>query len=119
MGDFVVAIGDPFGLGQSASSASFRRWTVSNLRGPATRTSSRPTLPSIPATRGALVTLNGELVGINTMIYTPSGGNVSIGFAIPSNLAAEVMRQLLQHGQVQRGGLGLTRWTSRRATPGN
>ena len=44
---------------------------------------------------------------IRDRIYTPSGGNVGIGFAIPSNLAGEVMRQLLQHGQVQRGGLGL------------
>ena len=53
VGDFVVAIGDPFGLGQSASSASFRRWTARTCARPATRTSSRPTLPSIPATRAA------------------------------------------------------------------
>jgi S1-C subfamily serine protease len=55
----------------------------------------------------ALVNLRGELVGINTMILSPSGGNVGIGFAIPSDLAAEVMQQLIAHGKVQRGTLGL------------
>ncbi len=56
---------------------------------------------------GPLVNLHGELVGINTMIFSPSGGNVGIGFAIPSNLTAEVMKQLIVHGKVERGTLGL------------
>ena len=56
---------------------------------------------------GALVNLRGELVGINTMIFSPSGGNVGIGFAIPSDLTSEVMTQLLAHGKVQRGSLGV------------
>ena len=108
VGDFVVAIGDPFGLGQSASSGIVSALDRSNLRAAGYQNFIQTDASINPGNSGgALVNLNGELVGINTMIYTPSGGNVSIGFAIPSNLAAEVMRQLLQHGQVQRGGLGL------------
>ena len=56
---------------------------------------------------GPLVNLRGELVGINSMIYSPSGGNVGIGFAIPSNLAVDVMRQLIATGEVKRGVLGV------------
>ena len=56
---------------------------------------------------GPLVNLRGELVGINSMIFSPSGGNVGIGFAIPSNLALDVMRQLIQFGEVKRGALGV------------
>ncbi|MDE2308480.1 MAG: PDZ domain-containing protein, partial [Xanthomonadaceae bacterium] len=56
---------------------------------------------------GALVNLRGQLVGINTMIISPSGGNVGIGFAIPSDLTSEVMTQLLAHGKVLRGSLGV------------
>ncbi|WMD20860.1 trypsin-like peptidase domain-containing protein [Achromobacter seleniivolatilans] len=108
VGDFVVAIGDPFGLGQSASSGIVSALDRSNLRAAGYQNFIQTDASINPGNSGgALVNLNGELVGINTMIYTPSGGNVGIGFAIPSNLAGEVMRQLLQHGQVQRGGLGL------------
>jgi serine protease DegQ len=53
-----------------------------------------------------LVNLRGELVGINTMILSPSGGNVGIGFAIPTKIAGEVMTQLIAHGKVSRGSLG-------------
>jgi S1-C subfamily serine protease len=56
---------------------------------------------------GALVNLRGELVGINTMIFSPSGGNVGIGFAIPSSLSGDVMRQLIASGKVNRGNLGV------------
>ena len=56
---------------------------------------------------GALVTTQGELVGINTAIVGPSGGNVGIGFAIPSNMAQAVMVQLVEHGEVRRGQLGV------------
>ncbi len=108
VGDFVVAIGDPYGLGQSASSGIVSALDRSSLRAAGYQNFIQTDASINPGNSGvALVNLNGELVGINTMIYTPSGGNVGIGFAIPSNLAGEVMRQLLQHGQVQRGGLGL------------
>jgi len=57
---------------------------------------------------GALVSTNGQLVGINSQILTPSGGNIGIGFAIPANMAKNVMTQLIEHGQVHRGMIGVT-----------
>lgn len=108
VGDFVVAIGDPFGLGQSATSGIVSGLDRSNLQAAGYQNFIQTDASINPGNSGgALVNLRGELVGINSMIYTPSGGNVGIGFAIPSNLAGEVMRQLLEHGQVQRGSLGL------------
>src|SRR5699024_11635618 len=56
---------------------------------------------------GALVNMHGQLIGINSMIYSPSGANAGIGFAIPSDLASRVMKQLLTYGEVRRGSLGL------------
>jgi S1-C subfamily serine protease len=57
---------------------------------------------------GALVSTRGELVGINSQILTPSGGNIGIGFAIPANLAHNVMTQLIDHGEVRRSMIGVT-----------
>ena len=75
----------------------------------ATRTSSRPSAPINQGNSGgALINLNGELVGINSQILTPTGGNIGLGFAIPSNMAREVMGQLKADGRVQRGKLGVT-----------
>jgi len=118
VGDYVVAVGDPFGLGQTVTagivSALGRSGLGSNASGRnfsgvggyqnfiQTDASINP-----GNSGGALVNLRGELVGINTMIFSPSGGNVGIGFAIPSNLTSEVMAQLLAHGKVQRGSLGV------------
>ncbi|ALM84510.1 heat-shock protein [Bordetella sp. N] len=108
VGDFVVAIGDPFGLGQAATSGIVSALDRSSLRAAGYQNFIQTDASINPGNSGgALVNLRGELVGINTMIYTPSGGNVGIGFAIPSNLASEVMHQLLEHGQVQRGTLGV------------
>src|SRR5690606_4754597 len=56
---------------------------------------------------GALVNLNGELIGINSAIIAPAGGNVGIGFAIPTEIASGVMEQLIQHGEGRRGTLGV------------
>lgn len=107
VGDFVVAVGEPFGFGQTVTSG-----IVSALR----RTGLGHTYQSFIQTDasinpgnsgGALVNLAGQLVGINSMIYSPSGASAGIGFAIPSDLAMNVMQQLVQHGRVQRGSLGL------------
>ena len=69
-----------------------------------TRTSSRPTPRSIPGNSGgALINARGELVGINTAIYSESGGYQGIGFAVPSNLARHVMDDLIKYGDVRRG----------------
>src|SRR4030095_11484961 len=57
---------------------------------------------------GALVNMRGELVGINTAIFSTGGGNVGIGFAVPINMARSVMEQIVEHGQVRRGRIGVS-----------
>ncbi len=108
VGDFVVAIGEPFGLGQTVTSGIVSALGRSGLRGSGYQNFIQTDASINPGNSGGpLVNLRGELVGINSMIYSPSGGNVGIGFAIPSNLAADVMRQLIQFGEVKRGALGV------------
>ncbi|MBX3690683.1 Do family serine endopeptidase [Dokdonella sp.] len=107
VGDFVVAIGNPFGLGQTVTSG-----IVSALERTGVGRGYQSFIQTDASINpgnsgGALVNLRGELVGINSMIFSPSGGNVGIGFAIPSDLAAEVMRQLVAFGEVKRGALGI------------
>jgi serine protease Do/serine protease DegQ len=109
VGDYVMAIGNPFGLGQTVTSGivSALGRTGLNIEGYEdfiqTDASINP-----GNSGGALVSLRGELIGINTAIIGPSGGNVGIGFAIPSNMARSVMAQLVKHGEVKRGRIGLT-----------
>jgi len=108
MGDFVVAVGDPFGIGQSASTGIVSGLGRSGLRGSGFQNFIQTDASINPGNSGGpLVNLRGELVGINSMIYSPSGGSVGIGFAIPSNLASDVLRQLVATGQVKRGVLGV------------
>jgi Do/DeqQ family serine protease len=112
VGDYVVAVGDPFGLGQTVTAGIVSALGRSGLGQNASGTGGYQNFIQTDASinpgnsGGALVNLRGELVGINTMIFSPSGGNVGIGFAIPSNITSEVMAQLLAHGKVQRGSLG-------------
>src|SRR6185312_11161147 len=113
VGDFVVAVGEPFGLSETVTSGIVSALGRSGLGPSSSGTGGFQNFIQTDASinpgnsGGALVNLRGQLVGINTMIFSPSGGNVGIGFAIPSNLAAEVMQQLIAHGKVQRGTLGL------------
>jgi serine protease DegQ len=108
VGDFVVAVGNPFGLGQTVTSGIVSALGRSGLQGLAYQNFIQTDASINPGNSGgALVNLRGELVGINTAIFSPSGGNVGIGFAIPAELAREIMVQLLAHGRVQRGSLGL------------
>ncbi len=113
VGDYVVAVGDPFGLGQTVTSGIVSALGRSGLGQTAAGNGGYQNFIQTDASinpgnsGGALVNLRGELVGINTMILSPSGGNVGIGFAIPSDLTGEVMQQLLAHGKVQRGSLGV------------
>ncbi|KRA30373.1 heat-shock protein [Rhodanobacter sp. Root627] len=113
VGDYVVAVGDPFGLGQTVTSGIVSALGRSGLGQDGSGMGGYQNFIQTDASinpgnsGGALVNLRGELVGINTMIFSPSGGNVGIGFAIPSNLTSSVMSQLLAHGKVERGSLGL------------
>jgi len=108
VGDFVVAIGNPFGLGQTVTSGIVSALSRSGLGIEGYEDFIQTDASINPGNSGgALVNLNGELIGINTAIFSQSGGNIGIGFAIPINLALSIMEQLLQHGQVQRGFLGV------------
>jgi serine protease Do/serine protease DegQ len=108
VGDFVVAIGNPFGLGQTVTSG-----IVSALGRSGLGVTGYEDLIQMDASinpgnsGGALVNLNGELVGLNTAIYSGTGGNIGIGFAIPIDMVKQVMRQLVEFGEVTRGFIGV------------
>jgi len=107
VGDFVVAIGNPFGLGQTVTSGIVSALERSGLGITGYEDLIQTDASINPGNSGgALVNLRGELVGINTAIYSQSGGNIGIGFAIPINMAQRVMEQLVQFGEVNRGFLG-------------
>ena len=108
VGDFVVAIGNPFGLGQTVTSGIISALSRSGLGIEGYEDFIQTDASINPGNSGgALVNLRGELVGINTAIFSQSGGNIGIGFAIPINLALQVMEQLLATGEVKRGFLGV------------
>lgn len=108
VGDFVVAIGNPFGLGQTVTSGIVSALGRSGL-GLKNYEDFIQTDASINPgnSGGALINLRGELVGINTAILAPNGGNIGIGFAIPVNMVKTIMAQLVAHGEVRRGRLGI------------
>lgn len=109
VGDFVVAIGNPFGLGQTVTSGIVSALGRSGLGIEGYEDFIQTDASINPGNSGgALVNLRGEFVGMNTAILAPSGGNVGIGFAIPSNMAIKLMESLVQHGEVRRGLLGVT-----------
>lgn len=109
VGDFVVAIGNPFGLGQTVTSGIVSALGRSGLGIEEIEDFIQTDASINPGNSGgALVNLRGELVGINTAIVGPSGGNVGIGFAIPSNLALDLSNQLVSDGEVRRGRFGIS-----------
>jgi serine protease Do/serine protease DegQ len=109
VGDFVVAIGNPFGLGQTVTSGIVSALGRTGLGIEGYESFIQTDASINPGNSGgALVNLRGELVGINTAILAPAGGNVGIGFAIPTEMAENVMHQLIEHGEVRRGMLGVT-----------
>ena len=108
VGDFVIAIGNPFGLGQTVTSGVVSALGRSGLGIEGYENFIQTDASINPGNSGgALVNLNGELVGINTAIMAPAGGNIGIGFAIPSNMADSSIDQILEHGEVKRGQLGV------------
>ena len=108
VGDFVVAIGNPFGLSQTATSG-----IVSALGRSGLRIESYEDFIQTDASinqgnsGGALVNLRGELIGVNTAILDRGGGNVGIGFAIPVNMVVSLTAQIIEFGEVRRGRLGV------------
>ncbi|MFD1804467.1 serine endoprotease DegQ [Mixta tenebrionis] len=108
VGDFAIAIGNPFGLGQTATSGIISALGRSglNLEGLENFIQTDAAI-NRGNSGGALVNLNGELIGINTAILASSGGNIGIGFAIPGNMAIELAKQLMESGEITRGQLGI------------
>ncbi len=109
VGDFVVAIGNPFGLGQTVTSGIISALGRTGLGIEGYEDFIQTDASINPGNSGgALVNLRGEFVGMNTAILAPSGGNVGIGFAIPSNMAIVLKDTLVKYGVVKRGLLGVT-----------
>jgi Do/DeqQ family serine protease len=107
VGDFVVAIGSPFGLAQTVTSGIVSALGRTGLGIEGYESFIQTDASINPGNSGGpLVNLNGQLVGINTAILAPGGGNVGIGFAIPTNMARAVIDQILEHGTVRRGLFG-------------
>jgi serine protease Do/serine protease DegQ len=108
VGDYVIAIGNPFGIGQTVTSGIVSALGRSGLSPEGFEDFIQTDASINPGNSGgALINLRGELVGINTAIIGPSGGNVGIGFAVPSNMAREVLSQIARFGEVRRGRLGI------------
>ena len=107
VGDWVIAIGNPFGLGSSVSAG------IISARGRDIRAGPYDDFLQVDApinrgnSGGPSFSLDGEVIGVNTAIFSPSGGNVGIGFAIPANLAKPVVESLKASGRVARGWLGV------------
>ena len=107
IGDWVVAVGNPFGLGGSVTTG------IVSARGRDIHAGQFDDFLQIDApinrgnSGGPTFNLRGEVIGINTAIYSPNGGSVGIGFAVPSNVAKNVVDQIGSHGKVTRGWLGV------------
>ncbi|WP_257165284.1 trypsin-like peptidase domain-containing protein [Bradyrhizobium sp. SRS-191] len=109
VGDFVIAVGNPFGLGQTVTSGLVSALGRTGLGKQGYEDFIQTDAAINPGNSGgALINLRGELVGINTAIISPGGGNVGIGFAVPINMARRVMEQLVANGRVDRGRIGVT-----------
>ncbi len=108
VGDFVIAIGNPFGLGHTVTSGIVSALGRMNIGGGLEDFIQTDASINPGNSGGALVNMDGELVGINSAIISRSGGNVGIGFAVPTEIAGSIMRQILDFGEVRRGLLGVS-----------
>ena len=107
VGDFVLAIGNPFGLSQTVTSGIVSATGRNGLGIQGFEDFIQTDASINPGNSGgALIDLNGKLVGINSAIIAPSGGNVGIGFAIPTAITQAIVKQLVSFGEVRRGGIG-------------
>ncbi len=109
VGDFVVAIGNPFGLSHTVTSGIVSALGRTGLSQDGYEDFIQTDASINPGNSGgALINLSGELIGINSAIFSGSGGNIGIGFAIPVNIAKSIMAQLIEYGEIQRGLLGVS-----------
>jgi Do/DeqQ family serine protease len=108
VGDFVLAVGNPFGLGQTVTSGIVSALGRSGLGIEGFEDFIQTDASINPGNSGGpLVDLQGRIIGINTAIVAPSGGNVGIGFAVPINMVRQVMDQLTRYGEIKRGKIGV------------
>jgi serine protease Do/serine protease DegQ len=109
VGDFVLAIGNPFGLGHTVTSGIVSALGRTGISRDGYEDFIQTDASINPGNSGgALINLRGELVGINSAILSRTGGNVGIGFAVPTEIASSIMRQILDFGEVRRGLLGVS-----------
>ncbi len=107
VGDWVVAIGNPFGLGGTVTAGIISARGRDINSGPYDDFIQTDASINRGNSGGPMFNLKGQVIGINTAIFSPSGGSVGIGFAIPSSAASPVVKQLIKHGEVKRGWLGV------------
>jgi len=108
VGDFVIAIGNPYGLDNTVTSGIVSALGRTNINPGGFENFIQTDASINPGNSGgALVNMNGELIGINSMIFSRSGGNVGIGFAVPTEIASSIMGQILDFGEIRRGLLGV------------
>lgn len=107
VGDWVLAIGNPFGFGGTVTAGIISARGRDINAGPYDDFLQSDASINRGNSGGPMFNLEGEVIGINTAIFSPSGGSVGIGFAIPSNIAQSVIQQLIDHGEVRRGWLGV------------
>ncbi|MET0155689.1 MAG: DegQ family serine endoprotease [Rickettsiales bacterium] len=107
VGDWVIAIGNPFGLGGSVSAGIISARARDINSGPFDDYIQTDAAINRGNSGGPLFNADGEVIGVNTAIFSPSGGNVGIGFAVPATLAEPVVRQLKEYGKTKRGWLGV------------
>ncbi len=107
VGDWIMAIGNPFGLGGTVTAGIISARGRDINAGPYDDFIQTDASINRGNSGGPMFNLKGRVIGINTAIFSPSGGSVGIGFAIPSSAAAPVIRQLIKHGEVKRGWLGV------------
>ena len=108
VGDFVIAIGNPYGLTHTVTSGIVSALGRTNISRDGFEDFIQTDASINPGNSGgALVNMSGELIGINSMIFSRSGGNVGIGFAVPTSIASSIMGQILDFGEIRRGLLGV------------
>lgn len=107
VGDWVMAVGNPFGLGGTVTAGIISARNRNIQSGPYDDYLQVDAPINKGNSGGPLFNLDGQVIGVNTAIYSPNGGSVGIGFAIPSNIVKPVVAQIREHGQVERGWLGV------------